>query len=35
MFSAVQQAPVRTHRPDEPLVQRPAAGVSGHPPDLR
>lgn len=35
LFSAVQQAPVCTHRPDEPVVQRPAAGVRGHPTDLR
>lgn len=31
----VQQTPLRAHRPDEPLVQRPAAGGRGHPPDLR
>uniref|UniRef100_A0A8B9C8X7 TEA domain transcription factor 3 n=1 Tax=Anser brachyrhynchus TaxID=132585 RepID=A0A8B9C8X7_9AVES len=32
---AIQQTPLRAHRPDEPLVQRPAAGGRGHPPDLR
>lgn len=35
LFSTVQQAPVCAHQPDEPLVQRPAAGVGGHPSDLR
>lgn len=34
-FLAVQQAPVCTHRTDQPFLQRRPAGVGGHPSDLR